>query len=52
LTTGIRTWDEADQPVDCYRAWLRTDRMRLEIEVTTRPGGDAALPYLASQVLR
>jgi GntR family transcriptional regulator len=46
------TWDATDRPVDCYRAWLRTDRMRLEIEVTTEPGSDVALPYLASQVLR
>jgi GntR family transcriptional regulator len=46
------TWDATDRPVDCYRAWLRTDRMRLEIEVTAQPGGDATLPYLASQMLR
>jgi GntR family transcriptional regulator len=46
------TWDATDRPVDCYHAWLRTDRMRLEIEVTTQPGADPALPYLASQVLR
>lgn len=46
------TWDATDRPVDCYHAWLRTDRMRLEIEVTTEPGSDVALPYLASQVLR
>jgi GntR family transcriptional regulator len=46
------TWDEADRPIDCYRAWLRTDRMRLEIQVSAQPGSDARLPYLASQVLR
>lgn len=46
------TWDHADRPIDCYRAWLRTDRMRLEIQVSAQPGADARLPYLASQVLR
>jgi GntR family transcriptional regulator len=46
------TWDEADRPIDCYRAWLRTDRMRLEIQVSAQPGSDVRLPYLASQVLR
>lgn len=46
------TWDATNRPVDCYHAWLRTDRMRLEIEVTTQPGNDVTLPYLASQVLR
>jgi GntR family transcriptional regulator len=28
------TWDQDERPVDCYRAWLRTDRMRLEIQVS------------------
>lgn len=46
------TWDATDRPIDSYHAWLRTDRMRLEIEVTTQPGTDVTLPYLASQVLR
>lgn len=46
------TWDETGRPIDCYQAWLRTDRMRLEIEVTALPNNDSALPYLAAQVLR
>jgi GntR family transcriptional regulator len=46
------TWDENDRPVDCYRAWLRTDRMRLEIQVSAEGNGDAQLPYLVSRVLR
>jgi GntR family transcriptional regulator len=46
------TWDEDNRPVDCYHAWLRTDRMRLEIEVTAQPGIDTSIPYLAAQVLR
>ncbi len=39
------TWDEDRRPVDCYRAWLRTDRMRLEIKVSAQPGTDVQLPY-------
>jgi GntR family transcriptional regulator len=27
------TWDSDQKPFDCYRAWLRTDRLRIEIEV-------------------
>jgi GntR family transcriptional regulator len=46
------TWDAADRPVDCYRAWLRTDRMRLDIQVSAQRTDSAQLPYLVSQVLR
>lgn len=46
------TRDQDDRPVDCYHAWLRTDRMRLEIRVSAQRGTDAQLPYLVSQVLR
>jgi GntR family transcriptional regulator len=46
------TWDENDRPVDCYRAWLRTDRMRLDIHVSAQRSGDGQLPYLVSRVLR
>jgi GntR family transcriptional regulator len=46
------TRDQDDRPIDCYRAWLRTDRMRLEIRVSAQRGTDAQLPYLVSQVLR
>jgi GntR family transcriptional regulator len=28
------TWDESMQPFDCYRAWLRTDRARIDIHAT------------------
>jgi GntR family transcriptional regulator len=33
------SWDASFQPFDCFRAWLRTDRMRIEIEAqaTTTP---------------
>lgn len=26
------SWDQAGKPVDCYRAWLRTDRLRIAVE--------------------
>jgi GntR family transcriptional regulator len=33
------SWDAGGRPFDCYRAWVRTDRMRIEIEAqaTTAP---------------
>lgn len=29
------SWDEDSVPVDCYRAWLRTDRLRISVETQT-----------------
>jgi DNA-binding GntR family transcriptional regulator len=29
------SWDQAFQPFDCYRTWLRPDRMKLAIQVGT-----------------
>jgi GntR family transcriptional regulator len=29
------SWDYTMRPFDCYRAWLRTDRMKLDIEVSS-----------------
>jgi GntR family transcriptional regulator len=46
------SWNQNDRPIDCYRAWLRTDRMRLDIQVSAQGGGDVQLPYLVSRVLR
>jgi GntR family transcriptional regulator len=46
------TWDEADRPVDCYRAWLRTDRMRLDIQVSAQGTAGGKLPFLVAPVLR
>lgn len=31
------TWDRAMQPFDCYQSWLRTDRMKIDIEVAAAP---------------
>jgi GntR family transcriptional regulator len=28
------TWDEKLRPFDCYRAWLRTDRIRIDVDVS------------------
>jgi GntR family transcriptional regulator len=28
-------WDQHGQPFDCYQSWLRTDRMRLDIQVSS-----------------
>jgi len=30
------SWDRSQRPFDCYRAWLRTDRMKVEMEVSSR----------------
>jgi GntR family transcriptional regulator len=29
------TWDSTGKPIDCYRAWLRTDRLRIAVETQT-----------------
>jgi GntR family transcriptional regulator len=37
------TWDSNLRPFDCYQAWLRSDRMQIDISVAswaTRPGFD------------
>lgn len=28
------SWDESLEPFDCYQAWLRTDRMRIDVDVS------------------
>jgi hypothetical protein len=30
-------WDASLKPFHCYRAWVRTDRMRIEIQVVPAP---------------
>lgn len=30
------SWDETGRPFDCFRAWLRTDRLRIDIDVVGR----------------
>jgi GntR family transcriptional regulator len=38
------TWDEQMQPFDCYQTWLRTDRMRIEVQVQSTATGGAVPP--------
>jgi DNA-binding GntR family transcriptional regulator len=40
-------WDADMRPFDCYRAWLRTDRTRIDIEVAG-PAGLMAQPLEAA----
>jgi GntR family transcriptional regulator len=42
-------WDAALKPFHCYRAWVRTDRMRIEIQVASAAGrGNGAPPMVLS----
>jgi GntR family transcriptional regulator len=38
------SWDRSLQPLDCYQTWLRTDRMRIDIQVAASP---ASVPQFA-----
>ena len=40
------SWDAQLRPFDCYRAWLRTDRMKVEIEV----GASMPMPFARAAV--
>jgi len=42
--------DRDGQPFDCYRAWLRTDRMKIEIEVAST--GTSSLASAASSAFQ
>lgn len=33
------SWDRERVPFDCYRAWVRTDRMKIDIQVAAAPAG-------------
>lgn len=45
------SWDEQMRPFDCFQTWLRTDRMRLEIQIA--PSSEAAdAPGLDGALLR
>jgi len=35
------SWDQNLRPFDCYRAWVRTDRMKIEIQIAATPGGSS-----------
>ena len=40
------SWDGEMRPFHCYRTWVRTDRLRVEVQVSTsvRPVEDAPAP--------
>jgi GntR family transcriptional regulator len=42
------TWDAALKPFHCYRAWVRTDRMRIEIQVVAAPARNDGAPLVLS----
>lgn len=33
------TWDRTLRPFDCYQTWLRTDRMKIDVQVASSPSG-------------
>jgi GntR family transcriptional regulator len=44
------TWDANLRPFDCYQAWLRSDRMRIDISVASSPARPAfESPQFASE---
>jgi GntR family transcriptional regulator len=40
------SWDSRLRPFDCYRTWLRTDRMKIDVEVASPVFGSALAPEL------
>jgi GntR family transcriptional regulator len=36
------TWDRNLQPFDCYQSWLRTDRMKIDVQVASSPAPASA----------
>ena len=46
------TWDRNLRPFDCYQTWLRTDRMKIDVQVAASPAGAAAFvaPELAGDI--
>jgi len=45
------TWDRNLRPFDCYQTWLRTDRMKIDVQVASSPVPTAAFaaPELVSE---
>jgi GntR family transcriptional regulator len=46
------TWDRNLRPFDCYQTWLRTDRLKIDIQVAASPAGASAFgtPELVGDV--
>jgi GntR family transcriptional regulator len=38
------TWDRNLRPFDCYQSWLRTDRMKIDIQVAASPLATSSFP--------
>jgi GntR family transcriptional regulator len=36
------SWDESLRPFDCYRAWVRTDRMKIELQIAASDSSPSA----------
>jgi GntR family transcriptional regulator len=46
------SWSDDLRPYDCYHAWLRTDRMRMDIQVSSASRGGIQLPDLVTSRTR
>jgi GntR family transcriptional regulator len=46
------SWDESLRPFDCYRAWVRTDRMKIEIQISASTGVPSPAEWRRSTVGR
>jgi GntR family transcriptional regulator len=40
------SWDDSGRAIDCYRAWLRTDRIRIDLGVSAQQREGVQLPDL------
>ena len=43
------TWDRNLRPFDCYQTWLRTDRMKIDVQVASSPV--AASAFVAPEIV-
>jgi GntR family transcriptional regulator len=46
------SWGESLRPFDCYRAWVRTDRMKIEIQIATGIAGAPAAEWRTTAAAR
>jgi GntR family transcriptional regulator len=44
------SWDAEMRPFDCFQTWLRTDRMRIEVQVSRSTPASSADPRRSGQV--
>jgi hypothetical protein len=43
------TWDRNLRPFDCYQTWLRTDRMKIDVQVAS--SSVAASAFVAPEIV-